>query len=82
MSKDSAVVLAPWASLITNDRVTRFVSREEPVDLTEAHLGRIAEWLAVAWANVTGEEYEHQGVGVRIDTKEFTEILRVERDCE
>lgn len=96
MSNERSLVFTGGLALQTAPGMARLVSPDhEDIDIPEPTLGMLAEWLAVAWVNVTGEEYEHQEVGVRVNTKEFTEILKrgapmpgldslekLERDCE
>lgn len=45
-------------------------------------LGHIAEWLADAWWNLTGEEYDPEYIGVEVDADEFDALVGLERDCE
>lgn len=83
MSNERSLVFTEGLALQTGPDVARLVSPyHETINLVESDLGLLAEWLAVAWVNVTGEEYQHQEVGIPVNTQEYTEVLRVERDCE
>lgn len=57
MSNEKHFGLTPWSSLLTNERATRVIARDYKRDLTLDDLGEIAEWLYVAWENVSGEKY-------------------------
>ncbi|QIG58572.1 hypothetical protein SEA_DEJAVU_28 [Microbacterium Phage DejaVu] len=76
---------------------TILVDGEEYVSLGRDDLGAISEWLAVAWENVSGEEYkpviitergyvvDHGSVPIEDAVEIATRLprtVRVERDCE
>lgn len=84
MSNERSLVFKEGVALQTAPGMARLVTPDhENININdEWTLGLLAEWLAVAWVNVTGEEYQHREIGVPVGAKEYTEILRVERDCE
>jgi hypothetical protein len=90
MSNEKHHALSLWAALVTDGDGTRYIGKDESRELTLDDLGHMAEWLAVAWQNVAGEDYKPVVItergyvadeGVLFDTPE-PEIDRLERDCE
>lgn len=57
MSNEKHLALTPWSSLLTKEGFTRVIGPGDSRDLTLDDLGEIAEWLYVAWENVSGEKY-------------------------
>lgn len=95
MSNEKHLALTPWSALLTDEGFARVIGAGEKRDFTLDDLGEIAEWLAVAWYNVAGEEYRPVVISERgyvadegasiwppAEPGEWDSPERPERDCE
>lgn len=88
MSEKKHLALSPYTALVTDENGTRFMTTEGRWDLSLDKLGDIAEWLAVAWENLAGEQYQPVIISERGYVKQAgvvtfaTAIEDLERDCE
>lgn len=57
MSKELSLVFGDGLALQTEPGMARLYTKNRRVQIDLHTLGLMAEWLAVAWENVAGEEY-------------------------
>lgn len=88
MSKELSLALDEGIALYTSPNVSEMYIDGDAVSLDRDTLGKIAEWLAVAWENVAGEQYQPVIISERGYVKQAgvvtfaTAIEDLERDCE
>lgn len=58
MSKELSLVFGDGLALQTGPGMARLHTENRRVQIDLHALGQMAEWLAVAWENVAGEEYK------------------------
>lgn len=75
MSKELSLVFEDGIALQTGPDLAQLFIDGDVVSLGLDDLGKMSEWLAVAWENLTGAPYEHQEVGVPVDDHEFAEMV-------
>lgn len=83
MNNERSLVFTDGLALQTAPGMARLVSPDhEDISLDTDTIGMMSEWLATAWWNLTGEEYDPEYVGVEVDADEFDALVELERDCE